>query len=610
MLHAISPACCSKSGGTELRIEGDGLFETNTISVRFKEKGGEGRETTMNAVCRTDVYEAVLNPETEEEEDVEHSYILCPSPQFDGELPIETRVAVAINGQDFVTLSMGSLIVHDARVGEISPAAVPLLGPKEERRSVELLGSSFFDSGTLRVRLTFEHEGEDAECVIPAEYVSREVITFFAPTLRQLLGLPERMEATEEGEEEVEGAANAAPAPSEPKPAASSDVVAAEGEDEPVADVEGEGEVEAEEKLPQRNVFLCQLELSVDGETYVEGKVPFTCYVETGFSVDPGCGPASGGTEVALWCDANFADAQAQVQLSSEDGYYAVVPGVTQMRTRINAETGEEEDALAVLFTTPEPHFRPVANTAVEAAADSGEAAAATADETEVDADAEAAAADAEPAADPEPEPDDEAAPDGEAEGEAVEPAEEGMTDADAMSHRTKDGAYSVSVSIAMNGQDFSPFTTEFAFYQDPTLEERNPQEVVAGSSVELKGKGLFDSGLIVVRLTYPSESAPSGEESQTVQGEYDSLIEGIKFELPEMAVTPAPVEEPDVGDEDAEEDEPAEPAEDVEVVPDGMVPIGVEVSLNGGANFTTSGLRIFYTPSSASDEPPPEEEG
>ena len=76
------------------------------------------------------------------------------------------------------------------------------------------------------------------------------------------------------------------------------------------------------------------------------------------------------------------------------------------------------------------------------------------------------------------------------------------------------------------------------------------------------------------------------------------------------MAVTPAPVEEPDVGDEDAEEDEPAEPAEDVEVVPDGMVPIGVEVSLNGGANFTTSGLRIFYTPSSASDEPPPEEEG
>ena len=61
--------------------------------------------------------------------------------------------------------------------------------------------------------------------------------------------------------------------------------------------------------------------------------------------------------------------------------------------------------------------------------------------------------------------------------------------------------------------------------------------------------------------------------------------------------MTPAPVEEPDVGDEDAEEDEPAELAEGVEVVPDGMVPIGVEVSLNGGANFTIRS-RIFYTPS------------
>ena len=141
------------------------------------------------------------------------------------------------------------------------------------------------------------------------------------------------------------------------------------------------------------------------------------------------------------------------------------------MRTRINAETGEEEDALKRHLTTPEPHFRLVVKTAVEAARRSGEAAAATADADRgmrTPRRCRGRGAGATPRRNRTTRP----AVEGEAEGEAVEPAEEGMTDADAMSHRTKDGAYSVSVSNAMNGQDFSPFTTEFA-YQDPTLEER-----------------------------------------------------------------------------------------------------------------------------------------
>ena len=41
---------------------------------------------------------------------------------------------------------------------------MPLLGPNEERRAVELIGSSFFDSGTLLVRLTFQQDGELVEC--------------------------------------------------------------------------------------------------------------------------------------------------------------------------------------------------------------------------------------------------------------------------------------------------------------------------------------------------------------------------------------------------------------------------------------------------------------
>jgi hypothetical protein len=124
------------------------------------------------------------------------------------------------------------------------------------------------------------------------------------------------------------------------------------------------------------------------------------------------------------------------------------------------------------------------------------------------------------------------------------------------MSQRTKDGTYSVSISIALNGQDFSPFATDFAFYQDPDIEEVSPKEAVTRDTVELKGKGLYDSGLIVVRLTYATEDSAFGEDvTSTVRGDYDSLTESIKFALPDLPVTLTPPEDPDAAEDEVGED-------------------------------------------------------
>ena len=91
---------------SEVLITGEGFFETGIVSVRFKEKpGGEDREEVVAGTCVSELVRS-FNEETEEEEETEVVSIVCVSPRFGGDLfPIDTRVAVALNGKDFGTLA-------------------------------------------------------------------------------------------------------------------------------------------------------------------------------------------------------------------------------------------------------------------------------------------------------------------------------------------------------------------------------------------------------------------------------------------------------------------------------------------------------------------------
>jgi hypothetical protein len=177
------------------------------------------------------------------------------------------------------------------------------------------------------------------------------------------------------------------------------------------------------------------------------------------------------------------------------------------------------------------------------------------------------------------------------------------------MSHMTASGPYSVNVSVALNGKNFSPHVTTFAFYQEPAKLEVSPKEVDASTQVSVTGTGLYDTSRLVARLTYVTEgeNGELGEAFEQVAAEFESLADAIKFELPSLPVTLAA---PPAAEGAAAAEDGAEPAaagddaeEPPEPVPEGMAAVGVEISLNGGANFTKSGLRVFYAVPAAAAE-------
>ena len=71
-------------------------------------------QAMVPCVCSTERVNLGINPETEEEEEVDVVTLACHAPKFNGQFPIETRVAVALNGLDFVTLQNTSVIIHNA----------------------------------------------------------------------------------------------------------------------------------------------------------------------------------------------------------------------------------------------------------------------------------------------------------------------------------------------------------------------------------------------------------------------------------------------------------------------------------------------------------------
>ena len=216
-LSGIEPLCCERLGAQELRISGTHLRETGLVKVKFKERGGQGREWVVNATVRKRAKEE----EEEESEDVFHDddeesvteqrrerVVVCASPTVDSQedLPITARVSVAMNGKDFVSLTNATLVMHEVAVERLKPDCSPLRRTKkplkrtksppvegllrastperseEQRREVELHGKSFFDAPNQLVRLTVSHDGKLLSKDCKLTYKSKTLATFEPPT--------------------------------------------------------------------------------------------------------------------------------------------------------------------------------------------------------------------------------------------------------------------------------------------------------------------------------------------------------------------------------------------------------------------------------------------
>eukprot|EP00618_Florenciella_parvula_P012719 CAMPEP_0119481230 /NCGR_PEP_ID=MMETSP1344-20130328/9668_1 /TAXON_ID=236787 /ORGANISM="Florenciella parvula, Strain CCMP2471" /LENGTH=841 /DNA_ID=CAMNT_0007515599 /DNA_START=58 /DNA_END=2580 /DNA_ORIENTATION=- len=273
VVESIQPPCFSATNPRELLIQGSGFYETGLVKIRFKEKpGGEDREELVEGTCVSEK-NVEFNPDTEEEEIVEVVSIICNSPVFGGELfPIDTRVAVALNGKDFVTLPGTSVMVHNCNLKGTTPMSAPIEGGT----AVSVEGTSFYPSPTLGVRIS-----------IPDPYVE-------PPEEKEVDAL------------EIEEQKSFTSQP-EPKPFAEIKVRAefvSSTEMTFVMPTEGLFDNEDVYKylFPNPSVLsvAAVLEATIDGEGYLDSKIPFYFFRQAEFNLEPATGPTKGGTEVKL----------------------------------------------------------------------------------------------------------------------------------------------------------------------------------------------------------------------------------------------------------------------------------------------------------------------
>ena len=95
------------------------------------------------------------NPETEEMEDIVERYVVCKSPMFQGNFPMEARLSVALNGIDFVFLQGMNIVIHNAA----THSAVPSSGPTTGGTKIHVMGSSFYAAPTVRARILVPARG-------------------------------------------------------------------------------------------------------------------------------------------------------------------------------------------------------------------------------------------------------------------------------------------------------------------------------------------------------------------------------------------------------------------------------------------------------------------
>lgn len=275
VITIIKPNCCSSTVAADLTIWGSGLFETGLIKVRLKERGGSGREWIVPGIFEQN---ASVCSDGDSTSPVQ-SAVLCTSPCVDGgDFPIEVRIAVALNGSDFVSLHGSTFVIHDAVISRLVPDCRPLsLYPHDDslegtkaNRVVKIVGKSFFNSSEMRVTLSLEHNGSKVNYSCPAEYVDSTVLQFAPPSLYELLGYKARNASCEDGSSEEDGA-----------PA-----------------------------LPDQQVWTCLLELSLNGNEFLQSALPFMMYGQLGQDeiriCPPSCGPSSGGTETSLKLPSRF----------------------------------------------------------------------------------------------------------------------------------------------------------------------------------------------------------------------------------------------------------------------------------------------------------------
>ena len=424
-LGKAGPAFVHASGGTELTIAAisTNLWESPLLAVKFDEvvpaldAADEAAEAMVlveggrSATVAATVLTVSLNSGSEEDpaED-EYSgsdegsaaapnieqFVKCVSPEWAGEFPLNVRISVAFNGQDFFVIGEPAMIFHNMRLLGAAPKCCPVLGGTV----ISLQGQSFFKSDGLQAHLVFESivvdeetgEEEVSSQVLPLNVVVHSATNLLlkAPGLfpegavpEELLILPEDealateepsavddegVEAEAEGEGEGEDGTEAA-AGVEAEVAAAEVVAAEEADTEALAEVEAaavEGK-EAEtgpgleldlpalfaldEPINSGQRCTASLKVTFDGgATYVgldgaDDAVPFDFYRPGPISLVPSCGPISGGTRLVISGLAPPA-APSLAQLSVAES--AAAEGEAEVAVEEpDAEEGEEEAAVS-----------------------------------------------------------------------------------------------------------------------------------------------------------------------------------------------------------------------------------------------------------------------
>lgn len=160
-ITSVNPRFSHIRGGTPLVLEGDNIFESKDVVIRFTDTSGN-EQKVPGVVVPYEGSSGNNNAMKDAAEDLEEvygsGYITCVTPAFPSDLPlpIEVRVEVAMNGQYFEAVrSKLPFIYHNVTISSINPPLIPAEGMVSQ---LQILGDSFFDGITGRVNIYY---GED-----------------------------------------------------------------------------------------------------------------------------------------------------------------------------------------------------------------------------------------------------------------------------------------------------------------------------------------------------------------------------------------------------------------------------------------------------------------
>jgi len=142
-LSGMEPTTADIREEIKVRIDGEEIFDTGLIKVKFKLKDGEDSEYMTDGHCITQSLGFEFNEETEEEEEVFEKFITATVPEIKATTPVEAKVSVALNGTSFVNVPNVDFIFHKATLQSIFPISAPIMSDAR----LEFHGIDFFDRG-------------------------------------------------------------------------------------------------------------------------------------------------------------------------------------------------------------------------------------------------------------------------------------------------------------------------------------------------------------------------------------------------------------------------------------------------------------------------------